>query len=578
MKTLLILWSLLGLTGSTALAQDPGPAPGDQKVRDHVESRRRVALVIGITGFQPGWAPLENCHIDAIKLALALADPAVGAFDQVLVVGNADLLAQELRRQAPTQDIASRIQILPGTTSGALSGHLETFQRRAAGADLALLYVSSHGYQHANGKRYLVTSDTVYRARVGGLDEGHTLGFDMSRLKTAMRGLKSKEWALIKALCDGEGPGAPLQPTVLAVDPYDAGRADAVIGAYGAAYQDRQFQDHFTHLLVEALRSVQPGSPNHDRLATIDRNQDGGVSAYEAFKYAVAHLDQLPGREQQHMAYSGAALDLHEVMLTPRLRDPVLSYVQSLNEGRPYRVAPTAGPKGDTDDGMDGPTLDLVVLEPGFYWRQVIQERDTDRVVYRGSFRVRPGETLSLDRLAKRTEFVTLYAWAGARVWADPELAAHVLGPGPLVGVRLSLPVATGDRTWMLDADVSGGQAQGQTQVFGTSHDTTTTILSGTLGVRGTIRTPRFELSAGPVAGYTALKRVHEATGAGPQVTPLQLVTPVVGARLAVDWMRGTHWVLGGSAQAQVNGVEIDGVVQARSDLQGSFHIGRRLR
>ncbi|MGZ8312142.1 MAG: caspase family protein [Allosphingosinicella sp.] len=108
---------------------------------------RRVALVIGISDYDEslGWRDLPNAAHDAAHIAGVLGDPARGAarFDVTLVTDG------------------TREEIL---------ARLARFAGQAAGADIALVYFSGHGFEY-NLDNYIVPADAP-----GRVDESNVAG------------------------------------------------------------------------------------------------------------------------------------------------------------------------------------------------------------------------------------------------------------------------------------------------------------------------------------------------------------------------------------------------------------------
>ncbi|HEV7507737.1 MAG TPA: caspase family protein [Thermoanaerobaculia bacterium] len=95
---------------------------------------RKVALLIGNSTYGPGLPPLEKPDADIAALAKVLADPAIGGFDDVkpLLDANSDKTRREVAR----------------------------FFSGRSPDDLLLLYFSGHGLRNDRGGLYLAVQDT----------------------------------------------------------------------------------------------------------------------------------------------------------------------------------------------------------------------------------------------------------------------------------------------------------------------------------------------------------------------------------------------------------------------------------
>jgi uncharacterized caspase-like protein len=242
---------------------------------------RRMALVVGIQRFDdPRWRPLRFAEADAAALGEALADPAVGAFDDVRVLTG-----------APT-----RAELL------AALGSLAEASRDDR--DTIVVYLSTHGTLARDGAgrlgRYLVARDTR-------LDDVPRTGLALSEVESAFDRLRSRRKVLVLAAChSGEGKSllpadieaelAGLKSSFFPPPLEEVSRARLVLAAsdFGeTAREDEKLgHDVYTHFLLEAL------------VRGLDRNGDGAVTASEAHDHARRATYEFTGGRQRPSASS----------------------------------------------------------------------------------------------------------------------------------------------------------------------------------------------------------------------------------------------------------------------------------
>jgi hypothetical protein len=367
---------------------------------------RRLALVVGIQRFDdPRWRPLRFAEADARDLAAVLADPALGAFDEVRVLAD-------------------------GTTRDELRAALrELGDKDRDERDTVLVYVSSHGSlaRDAAGqlRRYLVTRD----ARISELPE---TGLSMDELKADFDRLRSRRKVLVLAACHS-GSGKSLLPEGVQAElagikagffvrPIEeVSRASVVLAAsdWGeTAREDEKLgNDIYTHFFVEALR------------IGADRNGDGAITVSEAHDYARRMTYEFTGGRQRPSAESS------EVGA-----DPIVLVGKVARKGKPelYSYAPALD--GFTVRVNGRPLADLpggVAVDPGRLRLQV--SKGSGPEILDETLSLGPGERIEIAGLLSRSEG----RWEAApRValltFLDARSRRQVLGPVPGYGAVLT--------------------------------------------------------------------------------------------------------------------------------------------
>lgn len=95
---------------------------------------KKVALLIGVSNYQPGLNPLPSAEQDVRELQRVLQNPEIGGFDEVTPLLNPDLMKMQEA--------------------------IEALFRERERDDLILLFFSGHGIKDDAGKLYLATSVT----------------------------------------------------------------------------------------------------------------------------------------------------------------------------------------------------------------------------------------------------------------------------------------------------------------------------------------------------------------------------------------------------------------------------------
>lgn len=352
--------------------------PGQVQGAEAVFTGHRIALIIGPSSFaDPAFAPLRYPDDDARALAIALADPARGHFDQIWTL------------TSPDDTSLAGVRAAMAAVSKAVQSPLDT----------VVVYVSTHGTLAREGSRlspWLVLSDTR-------LDAVATTGMPQSRLLDWLDHLPSRRRVAIFATChSGQGKsvlsadvGAQLASTKgPALSPLrEVSEATVVIGVCAmdetARESDQLGHDVYTWYLLDAL-------------AHGDADHDGAVTATEAHEHARAGAYTFTGGSQRAWAHA-------EVLG----EDPIV-----LSGSRSGRGAAVVGSYRAALDGyqlrVDGETKGALpgqfVLPDGPHRLELL---DGDRVLARQRVSLPPGRRVDVEALLGR-DHVRVAAGLGA--------------------------------------------------------------------------------------------------------------------------------------------------------------------
>jgi hypothetical protein len=382
---------ILALAAAAAFAGVVQTAPPDLEA---VYAPRRVALLVGVQEYaDPALQGLRFPAKDAADLGAALADPAIGGFDQVVVLSGA----------VSTSGAAIRQAIAVATAD---------LQRD----DTVLLYFSGHGtltLDPAEGSRlWFLPSD-------GALDDPAHTGLAIAELEDLVSALPARRRVIIFDTChDGRstGPllgrahwnapttqliaglrGEPPAPRGLrAVSESEARLFAAQV--HQPAMEDPTLQNGvYTHHLIAALT---------DKRRQADLDGDGLVDVTEAHDWArdgtIRHTGglQVPraeyrivGREEIWLAGDPGNRSQAEAALLAAC-DELLAKARLFVDGVPR-----------------GGGVGLTAVEPGR--REVELRSESGALLGRQRLDLRAGQTYSLENLIRKDQGVT-YVTSGA--------------------------------------------------------------------------------------------------------------------------------------------------------------------
>lgn len=324
--SLFALAGLLGCGHGTGAREKGGlsPVPGLALAAVEAAARpRRVALLVGIDHVDdPMWPALRFAAKDARDLATVLRDPAVGAFDEVVVLGRADETGRD--------QLLAAVRALAGPAPRA--------------DDTVVVFFSGHGSlaQTPRGdlERVIIARDTRKEALLA-------TGLRLADLLEAFEALPSRRKALVLATCHSGGGKGLVTPDVSRLLQGQKGtlapletvsHAALVLSASDlgqpAREDDRLENDVYTHYLVEALARG------------ADANGDGAVTATEAHDWARRRTYEFTGGRQVP-TLEAAVVGADPVVLAGRVERPGLPVLYSYADGlQGYEVRQDGRPKG----------------------------------------------------------------------------------------------------------------------------------------------------------------------------------------------------------------------------------------
>lgn len=256
----------------------------------------KVALLVGVSEYQPGLAALPSAVQDAQALQEVLQNPEMGGFDDVNVLPNPN-----------TQQLRMAIYDL--------------FAERSP-EDLVLFYFSGHGVKDQNRNLYLATPET--RKNKKGLVVEPT-AVAASYLQNQMTGSRSEYLVLILDCCYSGAISKGLTAK-------DEGEVNikAVLGGKGRAiltssssvqssFEQEEGLSIYTQYLVEGIST-----------GAADLNSDGRISADELHQYASEKvLEASPAMTPQFYP----AREGHRIYLARSPQDdPKLKYRKEVEE------------------------------------------------------------------------------------------------------------------------------------------------------------------------------------------------------------------------------------------------------
>ena len=545
----------LGLAVATSLW--PPPATADQGAALSALRGRRVALLIGVSGFTQDFEPLRFTAHDVVDMAVVLLDQEAGAFDELRIVASRSDLEPAISRiesegQLPDglgQTILDSVVGEPDRAGiiDALDG-LKTTSLRPQ--DTVLVYISTHGVLF-DDEQYVVASDTVRGSRA--LEPGTAV--PVSVLRGAFRGLASNHKVLLKAYCNsGHFKGGATR---------QVGSVETEIGVtdyYGAAREaDDLANDAYTYWFVRALR---------EDLAFADADGDGAITDLEAHEYTVDKLrplGQLPTLTRHVLADRTIVLSGKPSSASRGL----LSYAHRDDSGREVSIRNKGGTVAELERGQ-------VALEPGCY-RVRVEDAHRGLVEYDGPLCVEAGQAVPVERLADHWERVAVLGGGGVHLPAGQLMAARVTGPGGQVRAGVAVPLRAGARARLV---IDGGAAfsfgHSAERLFGVDYDVGWWAAEPTVALRVRLRLPVGALSLGPAGGFSVTTRRYAAEE-GVEVAPATVVSPAFGGRAMLELTPGRTLILALGLDALVHVVQVDGLVRPSLSIEPSLQVGVRL-
>ncbi|MBG1267357.1 caspase, EACC1-associated type [Nostoc sp. WHI] len=270
---------------------------------------QKVALLIGVSEYEPGLNPLPAAVKDIEALQRVLKDPEMGGFDDVKALPNPD-----------RQTMESEIETL-------FSGRDKE--------DLVLLFLSGHGIKDDGNKLYFATRIT--RKNLKG-ELIRSTAVPANFVHEIMNGSRAKRQAIILDCCFS---GA-FDPALHAKDDGSVdlqtqlGAEGRVVLTSSSSTQysfEQQGSDLsiYTRYLVEGIET-----------GAGDRNEDGFVSVLELHEYAVSKVQETaPNMTPKIIVLKDKGFEI--VLSKARVTDPKLRYRKAASR---YANAGTIRPAG----------------------------------------------------------------------------------------------------------------------------------------------------------------------------------------------------------------------------------------
>ncbi len=269
----------------------------------------KVALLIGVSEYEPGLPCLEAAVRDIEALRRVLQDPEMGGFDEVKKLANPEAHTMQLE--------------------------IETLFDGRAKDDLVLLFFSGHGVLDADGTLYFASRNT--RKNVNG-DLIQSTAVETRFVHKIMNNSPAKRQAIILDCCYSGAFDPALQPK-------DDGSVDLLkqLGSEGRVVltssnsTERSFEQQgadlsiYTRYLVEGIET-----------GAGDQNGDGFVSMLELHEYAASKVrETAPKMTPTIIVMKDKGFEI--VLAKAKVTDPKLKYRKTASR---YANAGTIRPAG----------------------------------------------------------------------------------------------------------------------------------------------------------------------------------------------------------------------------------------
>jgi uncharacterized caspase-like protein len=252
----------------------------------------KVALLIGVSKYEPGLTPLPAAVKDTETLQRVLRDPQMGGFDEVKALANPD-----------RQTMESEIETL-------FSGRTKD--------DLVLLFFSGHGIKDDGGKLYFATHITRKNLK-GELIRSTAVAANF--VHEVMNNSRTKRQVIILDCCFS---GA-FDPALQAKDDGSVdlqtqlgGEGRVVLTSSSSTQYSFEQQGSdlsiYTRYLVEGIET-----------GAGDRNEDGKISTWELHNYAVERVQETaPNMTPKMITLKDMGFEI--ILAKAKIADPKLRY------------------------------------------------------------------------------------------------------------------------------------------------------------------------------------------------------------------------------------------------------------
>ncbi|OUL34435.1 hypothetical protein BV372_13595 [Nostoc sp. T09] len=268
----------------------------------------KVALLIGVSEYEPGLNPLPAAVKDIEALQRVLKDPEMGGFDEVKALPNPDRQTME--------------------------SEIETLFSSRAKDDLVLLFFSGHGIKDDSSKLYFATRTTRKNPK-GELIRSTAVATNF--VHEVMNNSRAKRQTIILDCCFSGAFDPALQAKDDgSVDLQSLGAEGRVVLTSSSSTQysfEQQGSDLsiYTRYLVEGIET-----------GAGDRNEDGFVSVLELHEYAASKVQETaPNMTPKIIVLKDKGFEI--VLSKARVTNPKLRYRKAASR---YANAGTIRPSG----------------------------------------------------------------------------------------------------------------------------------------------------------------------------------------------------------------------------------------
>jgi Caspase domain len=251
----------------------------------------KVALLIGVSEYEPGLNPLPAAVKDIEALQRVLKDSEMGGFDEVKALPNPDRQTME--------------------------SEIETLFSGRAKDDLVLLFFSGHGIKDDGGKLYFATRITRNNPKGEFI---RSTAVPANFVQEIMNNSRAKRQTIILDCCfSGAFDPALLGKNDGSVDLHSLGAEGRVVLTSSSSTQysfEQQGSDLsiYTRYLVEGIET-----------GAGDRNEDGFVSVLELHEYAVSKVQETaPNMTPKLITLKDMGFEI--VLAKAKVTDPKLRY------------------------------------------------------------------------------------------------------------------------------------------------------------------------------------------------------------------------------------------------------------
>lgn len=252
----------------------------------------KVALLVGVSEYEPGLNPLPAAVKDVEAMRRVLAASELGGFDEVKALANLD--------------------------SQAMQYEIETLFSGRSKDDLVLLFFSGHGIKDDSGRLYFATRNTRKNSKNELI---RSTAVPASFVHEVMNGSRARRQAIILDCCfSGAFDPALIARDDSSVDLQGQLGAEGRVVLTSSSSTQYSFEQQgsdlsiYTRYLVEGIET-----------GAGDRDEDGKVSMRELHEYAVSKVQETaPNMTPKMVTLKDMGFEI--VLSKAKIADPKLSY------------------------------------------------------------------------------------------------------------------------------------------------------------------------------------------------------------------------------------------------------------